>query len=249
MSRDASILASTQLKPINLSKPPNHAVIILASGLSLRLGQAKQLLCKDGEPLICFMTKLALSTKPQAIIIVIPDNQPSIASAMNELAFQYSMIQMVVNPTPEIGMAYSLNLAIEAVTQLTGSLIERVVIMGVDQVLLDEQHLVKLLADKRSVVASAYGSWQQTFHLNNMNLNETSAATVLKQNIIGLPLTIDCDLLREWQALLVGDKGLRYLIRGLPPSQISTVVNHQLSYDIDTPEQLAHAKQKGWLDK
>ena len=246
MSRDASILASTQLKPINLSKPPNHAVIILASGLSLRLGQAKQLLCKDGEPLICFMTKLALSTKPQAIIIVIPDNQPSIASAMNELAFQYSMIQMVVNSTPEIGMAYSLDLAIEAVTQLTSSLIERVLIMGVDQVLLDEQHLAKLLADKRSVVASAYGSWQ---YLNNMNLNETSAATVLKQNIIGLPLTIDCDLLREWQALLVGDKGLRYLIRGLPPSQISTVVNNQLSYDIDTPEQLAHAKQKGWLDK
>ena len=246
MSSDASILASTQLKPINLSKPPNHVVIILASGLSLRLGQAKQLLCKDGEPLICFMTKLALSTKPQAIIIVIPDNQPSIASAMNELAFQYSMIQMVVNPTPEIGMAYSLDLAIEAVTQLTSSLIERVLIMGVDQVLLDEQHLAKLLADKRSVVASTYGSWQ---HLNNMNLNETSAATALKQNIIGLPLTIDCDLLREWQALLVGDKGLRYLIRELKPSQISTVVNNQLSYDIDTPEQLAHAKQKGWLDK
>ncbi|MDN5561942.1 MAG: NTP transferase domain-containing protein [Psychrobacter sp.] len=231
---------------MNLSKPPNHAVIILASGLSLRLGQAKQLLCKDGEPLICFMTKLALSTKPQAIIIVIPDNQPSIASAMNELAFQYSMIQMVVNSTPEIGMAYSLNLAIEAVTQLTSSLIERVVIMGVDQVLLDEQHLAKLLADKRSVVASAYSSWQYS---NNMNLNETSAATALKQNIIGLPLTIDCDLLREWQALLVGDKGLRYLIRELKPSQISTVVNHQLSYDIDTPEQLAYAKQQGWLDK
>ena len=246
MSSDVSILASTQLKPINLSKPPNHAVIILASGLSLRLGQAKQLLCKDGEPLICFMTKLALSTKPQAIIIVIPDNQPSIASAMNELAFQYSMIQMVVNPTPEIGMAYSLNLAIEAVTQLTSSLIERVVIMGIDQVLLDEQHLAKLLADKRSVVASAYSSWQYS---NNMNLNETSTATALKHNIIGLPLTIDCDLLREWQALLVGDKGLRYLIRELKPSQISTVVNHQLSYDIDTPEQLAHAKQKGWLDK
>ncbi|WP_372814858.1 nucleotidyltransferase family protein [Psychrobacter sp.] len=246
MSSDASILASTQLKPINLSKSPNHAVIILASGLSLRLGQAKQLLCKDGEPLICFMTKLALSTKPQAIIIVIPDNQPSIASAMNELAFQYSMIQMVVNPTPEIGMAYSLDLAIEAVTQLTSSLIERVVIMGVDQVLLDEQHLAKLLADKRSVVASAYSSWQYS---NNMNLNETSTATALKHNIIGLPLTIDCDLLREWQSSLSGDKGLRYLIRELKPSQISTVVNNQLSYDIDTPEQLAHAKQKGWLDK
>ncbi|MGP5178070.1 nucleotidyltransferase family protein [Psychrobacter aquimaris] len=246
MTCDSFKLASTQLKPTSPLRRSNHAVIILASGLSRRLGQAKQLLCKAGEPLICFMTKLALSTKPQAIIIVIPDNQPLIASAMNELAFQYSIIQMVVNPTPKTGMAYSLTLAIEAVTQLTSSSIERVVIMGVDQVLLDEQHLAKLLADKRSVVASNYSSWQ---HSNNRNLNETTTANASTQNIIGLPLTIDYGLLKRWQAALSGDSGLRYFIRELPPSQVSTVSNKQLSYDIDTPEQLIHAKQQGWLDE
>lgn len=243
---DSSKLASTQLKPTSPLKLSKHAVIILASGLSQRLGQAKQLLCKAGEPLICFMTKLAISTKPQAIIIVIPDNQPLIASAMHKLAFQYPIIQIVVNPAPKTGMAYSLSLAIDAVTQLTSVSIERVVIMGVDQVLLDEQHLAKLLADKRSVGASSYSSWQYS---NNMNVNETSAANASTQNIIGLPLTIDYDLLRRCQAELSGDSGLRYFIRELPPSQISTVFNNQLSYDIDTPEQLAHAKQRGWLDK
>lgn len=243
---DSSKLASTQLKPMSPLKLSNHAVIILASGLSQRLGQAKQLLCKAGEPLICFMTKLAISTKPQAIIIVIPDNQPLIASALHKLAFQYPIIQIVVNPAPKTGMAYSLSLAIDAITQLTSLSIERVVIMGVDQVLLDEQHLMRLLAGKESVVASEYSSWQMT---DDRQLKQIATPAQSMKNIMGLPLITDYTLLKNWQSLLSGDKGLRYLIRGLPRSQISTVFNNQLSYDIDTPEQLAHAKQRGWLDK
>ena len=47
----------------NQNKPPNHAVIILASGLSHRLGQPKQLLEKQGKPLINYMTMLALVTQ------------------------------------------------------------------------------------------------------------------------------------------------------------------------------------------
>lgn len=47
---------------------------------------------------------------------------------------------------------------------------------------------------------------------------------------------------------LIGDKGLRHLIRALPSNQISTVDNPKLSHDIDTPAQLAYAKQKHWID-
>ena len=185
---DSSKLASTQLKPTSPLKLSKHAVIILASGLSQRLGQAKQLLCKAGEPLICFMTKLAISTKPQAIIIVIPDNQPLIASAMHKLAFQYPIIQIVVNPAPKTGMAYSLSLAIDAITQLTSLSIERVVIMGVDQVLLDEQHLMRLLAGKESVVASEYSSWQMT---DDRQLKQIATPAQSMKNIKGLPLITD----------------------------------------------------------
>lgn len=221
----------------------NHAVIVLASGLSQRLGQAKQLLFKHGEPLICSMIKLALSTKPQAIIVVIPDD-PLIANAISELVSQHTIIYVIMNSTPKTGMAHSLYLSIESLINLGDSLINRVLIMGVDQVLLDKQHLIALLKGTKTVIASGYNSWT---HLDEMCANANAAKNTSTKNIIGLPLTIDCALLRQWQSALVGDKGLRHLIRALPPSQLSTVFNAQLSYDIDTPAQLAYAQQKGWL--
>ncbi|AOY43585.1 MULTISPECIES: nucleotidyltransferase family protein [Psychrobacter] len=217
----------------------NHAVIILASGLSQRLGQPKQLLVKNGELLIVHMIRSAVSTNPQAVIVVIPDKHPAVASVVTELAVQYPAVQAVVNPKPETGMADSLRLGIESIASLGNSSIERVLIIGVDQVLLDQSHLMALLAGEQSVVASSYHSWTYS--------DELSATE--QKNIIGLPLVIDTGLLRQWQTELTGDKGLRHLIRALPPSQIHTVINKQLSYDIDTPAQLAFAQKKGWLDQ
>lgn len=218
----------------------NHAVIILASGLSQRLGQSKQLLNKNNQPLICYMLKLALTTKPQAVVIVIPQNNQAIADAINQLDIENSNVVIVVNPIPKTGMAHSLSLAIKALNDHTLP-VDRVLIMGVDQVLLDSHHLDRLLAGKQKVVASSYPHLQQIdtdFTIDNS-----------KANIVGLPITIDYELLKQWQSQLTGDKGLRYLIRDLAAEQISTVVNNKLSYDIDTPEQLAFAQAQSWLDK
>ncbi|WP_201592324.1 nucleotidyltransferase family protein [Psychrobacter sp. Pi2-51] len=218
----------------------NHAVIILASGLSQRLGQPKQLLVKNGEPLIRYMIRLALSTNPQAIVVVIPDNHRLIASVITELADQHPSVQIVVNPKPETGMAHSLSLGIETIAAFESTSINRVLIMGVDQVLLDELHLTALLAGKQAAVASNYHHWQPLEKHQSLHKGAS--------DIIGLPLAINYKLLRQWQSELIGDKGLRNLIRGLPADQIGKVDNDQLSYDIDTPEQLAYAKQQGWLD-
>lgn len=221
----------------------NHAVIILASGLSRRLGETKQLLCKDGEPLIGYMLKLAASTNPQTIIVVIPDNAPDISNAIDKVAFLPSMVQIVINPAPKTGMAHSLSLAIEAITNLASSSIERILIMGVDQVLLDKKHLMALLAGNHAVVASRYAPANHGQKVENKNTIEQP-----KKNIVGMPLVIDYHLLKQWQPTLSGDKGLRHLIRALPPQQLSAVINPKLSYDIDTPEQLAYARQQGWVD-
>jgi|28_taG_2_1085356.scaffolds.fasta_scaffold00033_33 molybdenum cofactor cytidylyltransferase len=233
----------------------DHAVIILASGLSQRLGQPKQLLVKNGAPLIVRMIRLAVSTNPQAVIVVIPDKHPAIASVVTELAMLYPMVKAVVNPKPETGMADSLRLGIEVIASLDTALIERVLIMGVDQVLLDESHLTALLAGEQSVVASNYHSWHNWQDLENyQNLGEAESNKNFNNNkstsnIVGLPLMINYKLLRQWKAALMGDKGLRHLIRGLPADQIATVINDNLTYDIDTPKQLTYAKQQGWLDK
>ena len=223
----------------------NHAIIILASGLSQRLGQPKQLLLKNGEPLIVYMTRLALTTNPQIIVVVIPDSYRLIASAVTELATQHSGIRVVMNTKPDTGMADSLRLGIDTIAGFETHSIDQVLIMGIDQILLDAPHLTALLAGKQTVVASRYHNWQS---LDKTALNKDSATSKLQNDIIGLPLVIHYKLLKQWQTKLVGDKGLRNLIRELPSNQIGKVNNEQLSYDIDTPEQLRYAKQRGWLD-
>lgn len=234
----------------------DHAVIILASGLSQRLGQPKQLLNKDGEPLISHMLKLALATQPQVIIVVIPSDNTSIADAIKWVTKEPT-IKTVMNPSPKTGMGHSLYLAINALIDFNNSddlnkasnpdnkALTRVLIIGVDQVLLDLSHLCQLLDGNSTVVASGYSNWQ----LLDDDKSKNGMKNLPIKNIVGLPLVIDYLLLKQWQSKLSGDKGLRYLIRALPPDQIETISNQQLSYDIDTPEQLSYAKQQGWIDK
>ena len=214
-----------------------HAVIVLASGLSLRLGQSKQLLSRHGEPLINYMTKIALATKPLAVIVVIPQEQSAITDAINRLVCQNPILYTVINLIPKTGMAHSLSLGIDALTGLKNSVIKRVLIIGVDQVLLEADHLTALLAIKNTVVASGYQC-----------LDKAPSTDTSKNTIVGLPIVISIECLKQWQSALLGDKGLRHLIRALPSHQLNTVINHQLSYDIDTPEQLFYARHQHWLD-
>ena len=137
MNIDESTLVDANIQQQIYTRQQSHAIIILASGLSSRLGQAKQLLCKDGKSLISHMLKLALSTYPQEIILVIPKEKPLIANAIELLATQHPMIHTVINPTAKTGMAQSLRLGIDALTDLDNRLLNRVLIMGIDQVLLD----------------------------------------------------------------------------------------------------------------
>lgn len=231
MSERYSSLANTKTSD-------NHAVIILASGLSQRLGQPKQLLKRQGQPLITYMTKLALATQPQTLIVVIPSHNQAISAVMSEIAKQNASLQIVLNSVPEVGMAHSLSLAIQALKSSRNVKYDRVLIIGVDQVLLDSNHLQHLLAGTKTVVASSY------FCIDNPSITNK-----LTDPIVGLPLVIDYDLLSQWQPLLKGDKGLRHLLRALPCEQVSTVNNPHLSYDIDTPAQLSYAREQGWLDK
>ena len=257
MKKSDSTSNSAALPNQNSSQQSSHTIIILASGLSRRLGEAKQLLYKNGVPLISHMIRLAASTNPQVIIVVIPKNEASIASEVAKLSDTHLHIKTVINQTPETGMGHSLYTAIEALTQFVNDkafnheVVERVLIMGVDQVLLDIEHVNELLAGKHLVVASGYEHWQIFDMLSKDDHIErrADAKNETKNPIVGLPLVIDYQLLKQWQLHISGDKGLRHLIRALSPSEIRTVFNKQLSYDIDTPEQLAYARQQGWVDK
>ena len=257
MKKSDSTSNSAAIPNQNSSQQSSHTIILLASGLSRRLGEAKQLLYKNGVPLINHMLQLAVSTNPQVIIVVIPKNEASIASEVAKLSDIHLHIETVINQTPETGMGHSLYTAIEALTQFVNDkdfnyeAVERVLIIGVDQVLLDIEHVNELLAGKHLVAASAYEPWQllDTLAKNGYIERKVEVKNKMKNPIVGLPLVIDYQLLKQWQLHISGDKGLRHLIRALSPSEIRTVFNKQLSYDIDTPEQLAYARQQGWVDK
>lgn len=209
-----------------------HWVIILAAGLSTRLGQPKQLLTIQGQPLIRHMTQLALTTNPHKVIVVVPQEQPEISSPIADLD-----IELVLNPNPATGMALSLSLAIDSINaQLSESSnvsspsaqTTSILIMGIDQVRLTTNHLQQLLP------ASAHP--------------QTIVAASRYDNIIGLPLVVEGQQLQAWQSQLSGDKGLRKLIRSLPEHAVTSIEVPALAEDIDTPEQYAHACQQGWLD-
>ena len=262
MKKSDSTSNSAALPNQNSRLQTSHAIIILASGLSRRLGETKQLLYKNGVSLISHMIRLAASTNPQAIIVVIPKNDASIANEMTKLSDTHLNVKIAINQTPETGMGHSLYVAIEALTYFVSNknfndknvnhkTVERVLIMGVDQILLDLKHVNELLVDKHLVVASGYEHWQifDTLSKDDHIERRADANHESTNLIVGLPLVIDYLLLKQWQLCLSGDKGLRHLIRALPPHQLTVVNNPKLSYDIDTPEQLAYAKQQGWVDE
>ena len=245
------------------NKDPNlpeqsHAVILLASGLSQRLGQPKQLLKKQSQPLLEVMTNLAMATNPSAILLVIASSQSETIQLSQTLAAQNNVVMPVINTEPEQGMAHSLSLAIDTLTAKVaqGLYIERVLILGVDQILLEATHLQQLLAGDNGirgiqqvgsynkVIASHYPKSYEITEKTSSHLEHTDDS----KSIVGLPINIDYQLLTQWQPLLNGDKGLRYLIRGLSSEELSVVDNSKLSLDIDTPEQLQFAIKQGWLD-
>lgn len=259
-------------KDLNLPHQ-SHAVIILASGLSQRLGQPKQLLKRQSQPLLEVMTNLALTTNPSAILLVIASSQSETIHLSQTLAAQHDVVMPVINIESEQGMAHSLSLAITQLNRevANGLAIQRVIILGVDQILLDASDLSNLLADFnadknteksgyakasscKKVVASSYSSSykileNELYHIERP-ITDPSNTDISdnEQRIIGLPINIDYQLLTQWQPLLKGDKGLRHLIRGLSSEDLSMVENIKLSLDIDTPEQLQFAIEQGWLD-
>ncbi len=117
------------------SQPDAHAAVLLAAGVSERLGQPKQLLRRAGETLLHRMARLAASTGPFALVIALPAH----AHAMAEMLRDISGLE-IVHPEPGQGMGASLQAAAASVKGCS-----RVLVLGCDQPALESPHLHALL--------------------------------------------------------------------------------------------------------
>jgi molybdenum cofactor cytidylyltransferase len=194
----------------------NLAVLILAAGLSRRLGQPKQLLLKNKKPLIRHIAELAIGLNPYCLV-VITNSMVEISSCLNDLP-----LQLVQNPQADTGMASSLKIGAECLKDHHGV----VLILGVDQPLLNTTHLQQLIQHSQQQPA--------------MNIMSYYAQT------IGIPAIVQPELLQQTHNLS-GDSGLKKLLMQQPNTLIK-VPAAQLAFDIDTPEDLIHARKQGWID-
>lgn len=195
-----------------------HQALLLAAGGSRRLGQPKQLLQQAGQPLVRKMAEYALATRPERLLCVIGAEESPVTSALTGL--DPDRLQLCRNPDWQAGLASSLQQAAPLLLQ-SGL---PVLILGCDQLQLSPARLQALLA---------------------LALAAPERVTVCDYGpASGLPAVLPVTLF-ERVAELSGDNGLKRFWQHLPQQRLSAP---ELAFDLDTPAELALARQNGWLD-
>lgn len=113
-----------------------HAAVVLAAGGSTRLGHPKQLLRRDGEPLVARAVRVAAATHPARLLVVVGGNADQVANAL-----ACCECETLYNPAWEDGLASSLRTAATALRDFDGA----VLVLGCDQPALEAEHLAVLL--------------------------------------------------------------------------------------------------------
>lgn len=98
--------------------------IVLAAGMSTRMGQPKALLDWDGEPLIAFQVKQLLDAGCDEVIAVLGYRSDDIHRAIKRLP-----CRVMLNPRYQMGRAGSLRIGAKAANRDA----DRIVVLNVDQ--------------------------------------------------------------------------------------------------------------------
>jgi molybdenum cofactor cytidylyltransferase len=194
--------------PVN-TRGSQIVIGILAAGSSKRLGQPKQLINAGGVSLLQRQVSVANETGHPVYVVL--GEQPETQDMREQVS-----VPCLTNTEWASGMASSLKCLIESVPA------DAWLLLTVDQYRLDTPHL-KTMID----------------HWQNSDSKTTIVATAY-DSTLGVPALIPAhykaSLLR-----LSGDQGAGRLIRQLnldDPDKIISIENPELSYDVDTVEDL-----------
>lgn len=88
--------------------------IILAAGLSIRMGRPKLLIQLHGEPMLARVVKTALKSRLERVILVLAEPAKAYRDALGQTAVN-QRLHTVINPNPQKGMASSLRVGLSAI--------------------------------------------------------------------------------------------------------------------------------------
>lgn len=118
---------------------PSCAAVVLAAGASRRLGQAKQLVKIEGEPLLGRTVRLAAQAGFQPVVVVLGFEAHRIRSALEGFR-----VIVAVNENWDTGMGSSMRCGVETALQISPAP-EDILLMVCDQIRLSADVLRQLL--------------------------------------------------------------------------------------------------------
>jgi molybdenum cofactor cytidylyltransferase len=196
----------------------NIGAIILAAGMSKRMGQPKQLLPLGGKPLFRFSVDAAVTAGLKPIVLVGGKHVEELLKHVADL----TGIEVIENEDYKSGMASSLKVGIKALTGRTDAVV----------VFLADQPFVPSIVTKKL--------------LENYNLHRKEGVRILRPEYNGTPghpILFDRDLFTEFENIQ-GDEGGKSIIKN-HHSRLKVIPfqNSEWGIDIDTPEDLLKIKK------
>lgn len=197
----------------------HHVALVLAAGGSTRLGQPKQLLTREGEPLVHRAVRLARDSGASQVFAVLGAQAGLVADALAD-----APCEILVNMQWEQGLASSLRHAAPRVAPDAAP----VLILGCDQPALEAAHLVELVQRARAApcgcAATTYGGDP------------------------GIPAVVPAAWFAAMRDV-VGDRGFRARLAALGGTLARVPAPHGLALDIDAADDLRKARSLGLVDR
>ncbi len=196
----------------------NIGAIILAAGMSKRMGQPKQLVPLGGKPLFRFSVDAAVNAGLKPIVLV---GGKHVEELYKHVA-NVTDIEVIRNANYKSGMASSLKIGIKALTGRTDAAI----------VFLADQPFVPSIVIKKI--------------LENYNLHRKEGVRILRpeyNGTAGHPVLFDADLFKEFENIQ-GDEGGKSIIENHHAKlKVIPFENSEWGMDIDTPDDLLRLKK------
>lgn len=182
------------------------SAIILAAGLSSRMGMPKQLLTLGNKTLIRIVTENVLASAADEVLVVTGHLEKEVSAAVSDLP-----VNIIYNPRYEQGQGASLALGVQSINEKASAFL----------VLMSDQPLITA-----SLISLAIDEFMK---------NSCLVLRPTHKGLPGHPVVFSASMRAELEALK-GDEGARQILKKLGDKvRYLPVLDEAVVFDIDTP--------------